>query len=577
MNNTTISEYGGLKQVFAVSLGLFLVFLDSTVVNIALPTIMNDFKIDLNVASWIINSFVLTLAILLITVGKLADIFGRIRLFLVGVLIFAISSFLCGVAPSVEVLIASRVLQGIAGAMIIPTSMMLVRTAVPQEKTGLAMGIWGAIGALAVAIGPSIGGVVTEYIDWRWIFYINVPIIIVSFPFLLWVFKGRKDVKAPLKLDIWGVLFISVALYFFTYAILQGEKLGWNSTIIYGYFCISLIAGLLFFIIESQVKFPLVDFSIFKNKEYLGGVISNFFGGLIMMGILILLPIYFTQVKGYSTLQASFLITPLSAVMLVVAPIIGRVMDKIGYQIPMFFGYLFTIASFIPLLKLSANTEISTLILIMSLLGTGLGILMVTSVTVCTATVSDEHMSLGSGIFATARNMGGALGVSIFVSITMSFLNQFSVEIVDDGISQFEKASLPTEVRAAAIEKLEVRRESFFEGGGELERFEISKEIYERVTLLQKQEVLKQLPPGASITPAIEEQIRLKINTEMTAFENEINDIQNDLRKDANFYVVKAMSKAFFSGLILACLFSLSLLLLRKRETNANHTSVVSE
>lgn len=567
MNNHIIPQYGGIKQVIAVSLGLFLVFLDSTIVNVSLPVIMKDYNIDLNLASWIINSFVLTLAIFLITLGKLADIFGRIKIFLVGVILFALSSFLCGIAPSIEILIASRVLQGIAGAMIIPTSMMLVRTAVPPEKTGLAMGIWGAMGALAVAIGPSIGGVLTEYIHWRWIFYINVPIIILAYPFLLWVFKGSKDVKTPFKLDVWGIVFLSITLYFFTYAILQGEKLGWSSTITYTYFGISLIAGILFLIIESKVKSPLVDFSIFRNKEYLGGIISNFLSGILLMGTLILLPMYLTQVKGFSTLQSSLLITPLSGVMLLVAPIIGRLMDKIGYIIPMFLGYVFTIIGFIPLLKINENTEISTLFIIMSLLGTGLGILMVSSVTICTATVTDKHVSLGSGIFATARNMGGAIGVSLFVSITMSLLDQYSVDIIEDGVSKFEKANIPSEVKVAAIQKLEDRKDSFFEDKEEIGNFEISDNYYNDVVLLQKQEMLKKIPSGGSISTDVEKEIKAKVDMELAAIEKEVNNIQHEIEKDANSYIGKAMNNAFLSGLIMACLFSFSLLLLIKRKT----------
>lgn len=567
MNNRTTPQYGGMKQVFAVSLGLFLVFLDSTIVNVSLHVIMKDYNIDLHLASWIINAFVLTLAICLITLGKLADIFGRIKLFLVGVIIFALSSFLCGIAPSIEILIASRVLQGIAGAMIIPTSMMLVRTAVPPEKTGLAMGGWGAVGALAVAIGPSIGGLLTEYIHWRWIFYVNVPIIIVSYPFLLLAFKRSKDIKTTVKLDIWGIVFLSIALYFFTYAILQGEKLGWASTTIYIYFGISLVASILFLIIESTAKSPLVDFSIFRNREYLGGIISNFLSGILLMGTLILLPIYLTEVKGFSTLQSALLITPLSGVMLLVAPIVGRLMDKIGYMIPMFIGYLFTIAGFIPLLKLSEDTEISTLFIIMSLLGTGLGILMVSSVTICTATVAEHHVSLGSGIFATARNMGGALGVSLFVSITMSLLNQYSVEIVEDGISQFEKADLPTQVKVTAIKKLESKSESFYKNREQLDEFKISKKTYEDMIYLQKLELLNKTATESSITPNVEEQIKIKVNTEIVAIEKQVNTIQNEIQKSANFYTAKAMSKAFFIGLIIACLFSFSLILLRNRET----------
>ncbi|MFY0519491.1 MFS transporter [Lysinibacillus sp. UGB7] len=568
MPNQTEPKYGGMKQVLAVSLGLFLVFLDSTVVNISLPNIMNDYHINLNLASWIINSFVLTLAILLITLGKIADFFGRIRIFLVGVIVFAISSLLCGMAPTVEVLIAARVLQGIGGAMIIPTSMMLVRTAVPPEKLGLAMGIWGAVGALAVAIGPSLGGVVTEFINWRWIFYINVPVIMIAFPFILVAFKGSRDVKSPFKLDVLGVIVVSIALYFLTFAILQGEKLGWTSTTIYIYFTISLIATLLFIFIEKRTNLPLVDFTIFKNEHYLGGILSNFLGGILLMGTLILLPIYLTQVKEFTTLHASFLITPLSAVMLVVAPIVGRLIDKIGYQIPMLFGYVFTVIGFVFLLKLTPDTEFSMLITMMSLLGTGLGIIMVTSVTVCTVSVSEKHVSLGSGIFATARNLGGALGVSLFVSITLSFLNQYANDVVADGVARFENSNMPDAVKTIAIENLQGKKDTLFEGERKVENFVIPQEMQNQFVAKKLEETLKQMPQAVEVnaTPDIEKKVTATVNVEIANIEKEVNHIQNTIQSDAQGYIAEAMTKAFWCGLLLTCIFSLSLIFLRKKQ-----------
>ncbi|WP_342046028.1 MFS transporter [Bacillus sp. OTU530] len=577
MTNQPIVQYGGLKQVFAVSLGLFLVFLDSTVVNIALPTIIEDYGITLSVASWIINAFVLTLAVLLVTFGKLADMFGRSRFFLIGLVIFTISSFFCGIAPNEEVLIVARVLQGIGGAMIIPASMMLVRTAVPPEKTGLAMGIWGAVGALAVAVGPSLGGVVTEYINWRWVFYINVPVVVLSYPFIRIAFKGHHDVRTPFSLDFWGIATLSAGLYFLTYAILQGEELGWTSQVIYLYFGISLVSALLFVLIERKVRQPLVDFTIFQNRHYVGGILSNFLGGVLLMGTLILLPIYFTQVKGYDTLQSSFLITPLSAVMLVVAPMIGRLIDRIGYFMPMVLGYIFTVAGFALLVNLDANASLKHLVFVMIMLGTGLGIIMVTSVTVCTASVSDKHVSLGSGIFATSRNMGGAIGVSLFVSLTLSFLNTYSSEIVDQGITRFQKAELPSQVTEQAIARLEKQRSNFFEEAKKLGEFKISAELRQQTIVKKKQEVLQTLPQGTQLPPQAEKEIETKVDAELQSIEKEVNDIQGDIRDDAETYLVKAMTKAFWSGLILAVVCSGSLLFLRKRAVDAALDTAVTE
>jgi EmrB/QacA subfamily drug resistance transporter len=558
-------QYGGLKQVFAVSIGLFLVFLDSTVVNIALPNIIDDYNITLSKASWIINAFVLVLAVLLVTFGKIADMVGRVKVFIIGLIIFTVSSFLCGFAPNEEILILSRVFQGFGGAMVIPTSMMLVRTAVPPEKTGMAMGIWGAIGALAVAIGPSLGGIVTEYIHWRWIFYINVPIVLMFLPFIILAFKGHKDVKAPFRLDVWGILTLSVSLFFLTYAILQGEELGWTSTPIYIYFGISLFTASLFILIERKVKYPLVDFTIFENRYYLSGVLTNLVGGSLLMGTLILLPIYLTQVKGYDTLESSFLITPLSAVMLVVAPMIGKMIDKIGYLIPMTVGYLFTIVGYLLLLNIDKNTTISYLVIVMAILGTGLGILLVTSVTVCTASVSDKHVSLGSGIFATSRNIGGSVGVALFVSLTLSFLNSYSVDVIENGKSRFEKSNIPQQVKIEIISRLDSKEMNFFEGEKQLNAFKVSSAQKEQMIAQKKEEALKALPAGATLPKEAEKKIVDGVNLELASIEKEVTSLQSIVRNDLQTSLVDAMSKAFLAGLTLAVLFSGSLFMLRKQ------------
>jgi hypothetical protein len=295
------------------------------------------------------------------------------------------------------------------------------------------------------------------------------------------------------------------------------------------------------------------------------------------MGTLILLPIYFTQVKGYDTLQSSFLITPLSAVMLVVAPMIGRLIDRIGYFIPMVLGYIFTIAGFVLLVNLDADASLKHLVFVMLVLGTGLGIIMVTSVTVCTASVSDKHVSLGSGIFATTRNMGGAIGVSLFVSLTLSFLNTYSSEIVDEGIIHFQKAELPSQVTEQAIARLEKQRNNFFEEAKKLGDFKISDELRQQTIVKKKQEVLQTLPQGAKLPPQAEQEIETKVNAELKSIEKEVNDIQGDIRDDAETYLVRAMTKAFWSGLILAVVCSGSLLLLRKRAVDVELDAVVTE
>ncbi|BBW98358.1 DHA2 family efflux MFS transporter permease subunit [Geobacillus sp. FSL W8-0032] len=563
----TVNEqrHRGLKQVFAVSIGLFLVFLDSTVVNIAIPNIIDDYKIDLSKASWIINGFVLTLAVLLVTLGKMADMLGRVRTFLWGVIIFAVSSFLCGIAPTVDSLIIFRILQGIGGAMVIPTSMTLVRTAVPPEKMGLAMGIWGAVGAMAVAIGPSLGGLITEYIHWRWVFYINVPIVLLAFPFIYLAIRVQNEPIHKFKLDPLGILLMSLSLFFLTYAILQGEEIGWTSYKIVLYFLISVMSGALFLFVETKVKKPILDFSIFRNRLYVSGLVSNFLGGILLMGTLILLPIFLIRVKEFSTLEASFAITPLSGVMLIVAPIIGRVIDKIGYLIPMVIGYIISVMGLILLINIDTDISVLHMVSFLAILGTGLGIIMITSVTVCTAAVSQTQISLSSGIFAMVRNMGGAVGVALFVSLTLSFLNHYSANVVDEGVMIVKKSNIPEEVKNSIQEVLMKQRDTFFEEKNNDKLLKLDKGSTQLLAKNIEKEMLAKIPNGTPMSPEMQKKIEEQVKQQLINIDKNIANIKKQIEDISKEYVAKSMAKAFFSGIILCFLSSLSLPFLSKK------------
>jgi EmrB/QacA subfamily drug resistance transporter len=572
--NHTANEtkyYGGLKQVFVVSLGLFIVFLDSTIVNIALPNIIDEYNIGLSFASWIINAFVITLAVLLVTMGKIADIFGKAKLYTIGLILFMISSFLCGIAPNAESLIVFRILQGISGSMVIPTSMILVREAVPPQKIGLAMGIWGAVGALAVAIGPSLGGIITESINWRWVFYINVPVILLGLPFTYIILRKIIETKKAFQIDVFGVLTLSIALFSLTYSILNGQDFGWTSWEILFGFSFSIICFILFVIIEAKVKNPLLDFQILKNHAYVAGIVSNLLSGIILMGTMILLPIFLIEVKEFDIIKASLLITPLSAVMLIVAPLIGRLIDKIGYFVPMLLGYMVSIVGFYLLSTIHSNISVSTLIWYIAISGMGIGILMVTSVTVCTSTVPEEQVSLASGIFAMMRNLGGAIGVALFVSITLTNLNYFSSFLVDEGIAKFKASDIPVDIQNQAIERLESRRHNFFDSNIPSPSFEIDQDKKDEILEQKIKETMAQLPNGTPLTPEIKQKVQTTLEEEFKKIEQKVSDVRNEIKIEGKTFTAQSMGYSFLSGFILIILFSFSTLALRKRSCCEAH------
>ncbi|THF77137.1 MFS transporter [Cohnella fermenti] len=542
--------YGGFKQVVAVSIGLFLVFLDTTIVNIALPSMTRDLQIGLSTASWIINAFVITVAVLLVALGKLADIFGSYRTYMTGLLLFTAASLLCGFAPNAASLIASRVLQGIGAAAVVPASLVLVRAAVPPRQVGAAMGIWGGVGALAIAIGPSLGGIVTEYWNWEWIFFVNLPIVAVSLPMTTLAFSNHRDRRAPFRLDVLGVVTLGISLFGLTYAILQGQEAGWGAPRIVGSFAISLVSALLFLYIESRTREPLIELSMLRSRVYLAGMAANFLSGVLMMGTLIVLPLYFTNVKEFSVLTSSLMITPLSAVMLIVAPLVGRLIDKVRYYIPMLIGFGFAVAGFLLLSGLQADLSNGYLIGVMAIAGTGIGILMVTSVTIGTASVPEPQVSLGSAVYATARNMGGAVGVALFVSIMLNSANGYAASAAEEAIASVRQAELPAPVETKAIQWLNERQGSLLSGSG-------TEQEQGTAWSLELSEAERQQLDDSGLL------------AETTA---KLQRLEQDLKTSVKDYTVKAMARAFTVGLILSGLFSISLPFLRERKERLPHT-----
>ncbi|HJV46890.1 MAG TPA: MFS transporter [Bacillota bacterium] len=523
----------GMKQVYIASFGLFITYIDSTIINVAIPEIMNDYHIGLDLASWLINTFVITLAVLMIAMGKMAEVFGKANVYKTGIILFMISSLLCGIAPSVYLLIFFRMLQGIAGAMIIPTSMSLAREAVSKEQVGKAIGMWGAMGALGAASGPPLGGLITEYLGWRWIFFLNIPIILAILPATLRIFRNYYHERKPAHFDPLGMLTIGMAIFFLTYGIIQGQKMGWMSVQIMSFFGICIVSLLIFIVIERKVKYPLMNFSIFRNRIYAAGLLSNLLAGMLTMGVNLLIPEYLTQVKGYDLLVVSILTTLLPLTSLFVGPLIGRMVDKVGFMVPLALGYLCALIGFSCLATMNMDLPMFWLVCILLITGTGNGILMITCVVVSTASLPPQQLSMGSGIFSMVRNVGGALGIALMVSITLSVENSYSSVLAEKGMMLVKQADLPNDVSQEFIKQLEVNREV----------------------------LLKEDQSAAALSA---EQKGLLTEKDRDDISQKLNSIEGEMRVTSKVFIAKAMKAALLVAMMLVLLFSPSLLALKK-------------
>ena len=314
----------------AVAFGLFMIMLDNTVVNVALPSIQRDLGLGLSELEWIVTGYALTFAALMLTGGKLADLLGRRLIFVVGLAVFTLSSLFCGLADSGDVLIAARIVQGVGAALMNPATLSIISATFPPEQRGMAIGIWAGVSALALALGPLVGGLITEHIDWSWIFYINVPVGIVAIAASLLLIRESRDESEVQRLDLPGLLASGVGLFALTYALIEANTYGWTSARILGLFAVAAGALALFILLEHRGRVPMLDLSLFRSGTFAGANLVVLLVALAMFGVFFFVSLYMQNILGFSAVEAGAAFLPMTVLIILLAPVAGRASDRIG-------------------------------------------------------------------------------------------------------------------------------------------------------------------------------------------------------------------------------------------------------
>jgi len=404
--------------LLVVSLGFFMTLLDLTIVNIAIPDMIAKLHASLDDILWVLNAYALVLAVLVITAGRLGDLIGPRPMFTAGIAVFTAASAACGAAPSPGWLIGFRAVQGLGAAMLMPQTLTIITNTFPPERRGAAFGVWGAVAGVATIAGPTLGGLLVTAFDWRWIFYVNLPIgiiVLILTPIIIpKVVPGRRH-----RLDIPGVLLASAALLAICYGLVEGQKYNWGT--ITGFISIPLILGLgvlllvAFLLVQrmTQGQEPLVPFALFRDRNY---AVTNWVSGVLaigMMGIFLPLTIYLQSVLGFSALKAGLALAPASLVSLFVAPVAGRLTDKIGGKYILMSGLvLFAIG--IGWIGLIAKPDSNWPVFVAPLLVTGLGMGCIFAPLVTTAmrNVQPQLAGAASGVLNTVRQVGLVIGTA---------------------------------------------------------------------------------------------------------------------------------------------------------------------
>jgi EmrB/QacA subfamily drug resistance transporter len=397
----------------AMCIALFMLMLDNTVVNVALPSIQRDLHASLASLEWTVNAYTLTLAVLLVTGGRLGDIFGRRRMFLFGVVVFGLSSLAIGFAPSDGVLVAFRAVQGVGAAFMMPATLSIITQAFPPEQRGTAIGTWAGVSALALAIGPVVGGFLTEDVSWRAIFFINPPIAVVAVAMALFATHDSRDETVDRTVDYAGIGAVTVGLTALVLALVEGNDWGWGSVRVIALFVVAAGALVGFGLIERRVKAPIVNLSFFRSRTFLGANLVAFLISFAMFAQFFFLTLYLQNILHYSPLQTGLRFLPSTILIIIMGPLAGRLTDRVGSRPLMTLGLLIVASALAIQSRLTVHSGYGLLLPGFVLMGLGMGMVMSPMSTAAMNSVDRTKAGAASGLLSMIRMVGSTFGVAV--------------------------------------------------------------------------------------------------------------------------------------------------------------------
>ncbi len=391
-----------------------MVVLDSTVVNVSIPSMIRSLNTSLTQIEWVLNAYTLVFAALLVTFGRLGDMYGRRLMVLIGLTLFGLGSAACGLAPNVTTLIMFRVGQAVGAAFMLPATLSLITVNFPPEKRGAAFGVWGAISGFGLAVGPSLGGFLTQF-SWRYIFFINVPVVIFGLVFTWFVVPESKD-EGEHKIDWPGVFLSAGSLLTFNYAMIEGPMRHWDTLVIV-LLGVSIVLLGAFLWWETQAWEPLINLLLFRDRTFFAGNIIGFLIVFTIVGSLFVLPLFLQDILRFSPLRAGLSLAPMSVMIVALGPIAGRLSDRFGSKWFVFAGMASTTTALIWLSFVNASTGLGWLIAPFVLLGAGIGLTVSPMTSAVMGSTPRTMAGAGSGVLTTMQRVGAVVGVAVLGAV----------------------------------------------------------------------------------------------------------------------------------------------------------------
>ncbi|MCH5642811.1 MULTISPECIES: MFS transporter [unclassified Gordonia (in: high G+C Gram-positive bacteria)] len=446
MNIRTYSAPGGdistlgrrrrLAILATCCLSLFIVGIDVSAVNVALPSISSDLGATPSQLQWVIDAYTLVLASLLMLGGSLGDRLGRKRIFQVGLTVFGIGSILCSLSISPEMLIGARMIQAVGGSMLNPVAMSIItNTFTDPKERARAIGMWGAAIGVSMAVGPLVGGALVDGVGWEAIFWLNVPVCLAAFVLTAILIPESKAPRAR-RFDPLGQVLILVFLATLTFGIIEGRTLGWTSGVVIGVFVMAAISVVALVVVENRRVEPLLDMRFFRSVPFSSSVISAIVAFSAMGGFLLLNTLYLQQGRGFTPFEAGLMTLPMAVANGVFAPVSGRLVAERGSRTPMVISGVAVVVSGLMLTQISNDTSLWYLGFAYLALGVGMGMINAPITNAAVSGMPRDQAGVASAIASTSRQVGISLGVAVFGALAFARLG-------DGGESQLASASAP--------------------------------------------------------------------------------------------------------------------------------------
>jgi EmrB/QacA subfamily drug resistance transporter len=449
-----VRKYRGNPWVvlLVVSLGFFMTLLDLTIVNIAIPNMITRLHASLDDILWVINAYALVLAVLLITAGRLGDLLGQRTMFIAGIVVFTAASAACGLAPNAAALIGFRAVQGLGAAMLMPQTLALLTMVFPPERRGAAFGVWGAVAGVATIAGPTLGGLLVTAFDWRYIFFVNLPIGVVVIALAVILIPDLRTGRRH-RLDMAGVVLASAALLAICYGLVEGQRYNWSTITSFVSIPLVLAVGVVllaaFLLVQraKQAGEPLIPFSLFRSRNF---SLMNWVSATVtigMMGIFLPFTIYLQSVLGFSALKAGLAIAPASVISMFVAPLAGRMSDRIGGKFILMTGLIcFAVGMGSMALIATPSSAWYDFLVPLIVAGFGMGCTFAPMTTVAMRDVQYQMAGAASGVLNTTRQVGAVIGTAAVGALLQ---NRLLVSLTSQ--AKTRTAALPPSAQAHII------------------------------------------------------------------------------------------------------------------------------